>query len=475
TSLPRTAGPSSPPCPKRARTATLNHAYVALLNEDILDAAARFTPHHDGAEPLAPSQIGLAVWSAAEKALFFEALARLGRDDVAGIAARVRTKGPAEVAAYLRLLGDENARARSRPRSRQGGQGSAAAAAGGAALVAPWEVPAAVEISQACCAALEEAADGVAARQEAHEEAEERKRWGRDGEHWLIGPWNFREAEAARPERMPWLRFFRVRNWLRLSERVFMNSALDEYSWASVAGEQPAVRATALEDFHALAVAVTRRLVAATMFVAESRVKARRELYPLERSRVWKGDVEAAALSLGLPTNSRTFWARCARRLRLDVYDDENGDGGGWDGEDEQDPMSFDDVEKALGLELESAEGDAGPDETTKSSETDEEMDDDFSSYEEPLPDADEAEEAAVSREMNELLVHSALEYPKSSIARGVLKKRIRAERAHEAYADRLDARASYYEEKRLWAMLERQPPVPLMKVDVPDEPPKCT
>jgi hypothetical protein len=271
-----------------------------------------------------------------------------------------------------------------------------------------------------------------------------------------------------------------------------MNSVVEEYNWARVEGEEPAIRATALEDFYAIAVEVTRRLVAATIFVGEARVKARRELYPDARSRVWKQDVEAAALSLGLPTNNRRFWAKCARRLRLDVYDNDENAEAGWDTESEQEPMSYDEVEKALGLERESPEGDAPPDEDTESSEEDS-VDDDpasesdrgsielgggapyVSDIEEPQPEEDEAEKEAVTREMNEMLVHSALEYPKSGKPRAALRSRIRAERAHEAYADKLDARASYYEEKRLWAMLERHPPVELVKPDVPAEPPKST
>jgi hypothetical protein len=256
-----------------------------------------------------------------------------------------------------------------------------------------------------------------------------------------------------------------------------------------VEGEEPAVRATALEDFYALAVEVTRRLVAATIFVGEARVKARRDLYPESRNRVWKQDVEAAALSLGLPTNSRRFWAKCARRLRLDVYEHEDAIVAGWDDEGEQEPMSYDEVERTLGLGSEATEGETAADEETESSEEEELDQEDQPSaaesdngsvelgaetphaleHEEPLPEEDETEKQAVTREMNELLVHSALEYPKTGKPRAALRTRIRAERAREAYADKLDAKASYYEEKRMWAILERQPPMELVKPDVPE------
>jgi hypothetical protein len=193
--------------------------------------------------------------------------------------------------------------------------------------------------------------------------------------------------------------------------------------------------------------------------------------------------------------NRRGFWARCARRLRLDVYGDEDRDVPDWDGQaEEAGPMSYDEVESALGLEPDSVEEEAASDEETESSGDDEEIRDDLVS----LPDSDngsielgtgtqhdteyeetpvenEAEREAIQREMNEVLHHSALEYPETSTARKALRKRIRAERAHEAYADAVDAKSSYHEEKRLWALLERKPPMELAKVDVPAQPPKDT
>ncbi|KAK4236363.1 hypothetical protein C8A03DRAFT_45628 [Achaetomium macrosporum] len=486
---------------KRHKTATFNRAYLALLNDDILDAASHFTttttaaaaaaatsPDNNSSDQhnndLAPSQVGLTHWSAAEKTLFFEALARLGADDARGIAARVRTKGEMEVRAYLALLRAEAAQ------REKGGRGVKER------WVTPVEMPAAVELSQACCAALEEAADAVSLRQEAYEEEVERKRWG-GGEHWLIGKGNWREVESEPPEGMEAiLGLLKVGNWLWLSERVFMNAAVEEYNWASVAEEKPAVRATALEDFYAIALEITRRLVAATIFVAESRVRAKSKQDPRVRRRVRREDAEAAALSLGLPTNSRNFWAKCARRLRLDVYGDEDQDVPGWEGErEEPGPMSYDDVERALGLEVEErVEGDAASDEETEPSEDEGEFKDDLASLsgsdngsielgagaqydtedDEPFSE-DEAEKEAIQHEMNEILHHSALEYPEYFKARKALRKRIRAERAHEAYADALDAKASYHEEKRLWALLERKPPMELAKVEVPAEPPKLT
>jgi hypothetical protein len=156
--------------------------------------------------------------------------------------------------------------------------------------------------------------------------------------------------------------------------------------------------------------------------------------------------------------------------------------------------MSYDEVERALGLEPEAIGANTATDqEETESSEEEldeavvEAMESDdgsveldaatpqVSENEGGLPHEDEAEREAVTREMNEVLVHSALEYPKSGPQGDNLRRQIRAERTHEAYADKLDARASYYEEKRLWAMLERQPLRELLKPDAPEEPRRVT
>ncbi|KXX80287.1 RNA polymerase I-specific transcription initiation factor rrn5 [Madurella mycetomatis] len=499
--------------PFKRLKAPLNHAYVSLLNADILDASTRFAPHswpapatkegekeeeeeeeeeekgdNDDDGALQPSQIGLSHWTAAEKTLLFEALARLGADDARGIATRVRTKSEFEVAAYLALLGRDTAVAAGRrhrhrhrpppPRER----------------IVLGDLPAAVELSQACVAALEEAADAVSLRQEAYEDTVERRRWEGKGGFWEVSEWNRRELEEAQPEGMPSVQFFRMRNWLRLTERVFMNSAVEEGNWREMVEdekeERPGIRATALEDFYALVISVTRRLIAATAYVAESRVRAKREIYSGTTMRATVKDVEAAALSLGLRTNSWQFWAKCARRLRLDVYDDEGGGAVKWN--DEEAPMSYDEVERALGLELENGTGENISDEEPESSEEEKDTDDNATSISdaesielgagwkdesgnEKLPgwEENEVEKEDIDREINELLVHSALEYPNTKRARDALRRRIRAARAHEAYADALDAGASYSEEKRLWAMLDRQPPVELTRVEVPGGPPK--
>ncbi|KAL0471946.1 hypothetical protein QR685DRAFT_438841 [Neurospora intermedia] len=545
--------------PKRHKT-PFNHSYLALLNADIIDAASRFVPTGDETtQQLAPSQIGLTLWTPAEKELFFSAVSRLGPDSASAIASRIRTKSELEVAEYLEVF-RQTIKTRQDPKL--------ATPAQLLQPVTPAEVSAAVELSQQCCNALEEAADAVASRQESWEEAEEMRKWGEN--RWLIRKDNVkglemeareereketeareeREKETERKQReekgkgkdvnqdgdyetvvkteedidefgrrkLPALDLFRVRKMLDLSENVFMNSTVDDYNWSSMSDESPAIRATALEDLHSLVVSLTRRLVAAVIYISESHIKAKRAVHPLTRNHVWRQDVEAAVLSLGLKKDSHQFWTKAARRLRLDVYGDEDDDykeelarkeeeGIDVDVEmirDEPEPMSYAEVEETLGLEPdtnhpESDDADE-PDEdeqsdveslaSLSSTPSLDELDNLEQNAEEPTQteldqitpsspapsehhQLDPVEDEAIKAEAKELLRYSALPMAITSRARQVLYSRIRTQRAQEAYADALDMRASYKEEKRMWQLLEREPPedLVLVKGEIPQQP----
>ncbi|KAI0840829.1 hypothetical protein F5Y06DRAFT_261865 [Hypoxylon sp. FL0890] len=341
---PRPTEPPSAPPLKRAKAA-FNPRYLTLLNEDITDATSGLLkdsphpstshshshPHPHPLLPLTPTQLGAVSWTATEKQSFFSALARLGRDDLPGIASRIGSKSALEVHQYISLL-DAAARTRRSDESKR------------RRAPRPADIPSAAELSTELCAALEEAGDGLALRQEAHEASLEQKRWGG---RWLITAelaqvlerrfQQKRRGENA-PEFVdddlpPFVELFPLRNWLRLPERVFMNASVARFAdgnWRSVDEERPAIRATALADFYSLAVSVTRRLVSAALFIAGSRIRAKQAGDRRGRIRnvVKTKDVQAAVASVGMKENSREFWARAARRLRLDVYGDEDEDAG---------------------------------------------------------------------------------------------------------------------------------------------------
>ncbi|KAI2607383.1 uncharacterized protein GGS25DRAFT_331083 [Hypoxylon fragiforme] len=345
----RTTDPSSiiiPP-PKRQK-GVFNPRYLSLLNEEITSVASSGLSDEHSLRPLPPGQIGAVFWSPAEKHAFFTAMSRLGRDDVSGIAARITTKSDLEVRQYVALLdAADRARCADEEKRRR--------------MVRPVDIPAAAELSMELCLAFEEAADGIAVRQETYEATLEQKRWaGR----WLITPQlatvlehqgkrrrrqlpqqhhhhHQEQDETGVEERidnpetndpLPFAELFILSNWLKLSNRIFMNSSvLADGNWRSISEEPPSIRATALSDFHALALSVTRRLVSATLYMAGSRIRMKQS--GDRKTRTTKGlvkikDVLAAAASVGMKENSHEFWARAARRLRLDVYDD----GKEWEG-----------------------------------------------------------------------------------------------------------------------------------------------
>ncbi|OTA63814.1 hypothetical protein K449DRAFT_421888 [Hypoxylon sp. EC38] len=342
--------PEPPSAPRLKRQKGVwNPRYLPLLNEAITDATSghiKEDTHASKPTPLlalTPTQLGAITWTAAEKQAFFSALARLGRDDLPGIASRIGSKSVLEVHQYITLL-DTAAHARRSDESKR------------QRVPRPADIPAAAELSTELCAALEQAADGLALRQETYEASLEQKRWaGR----WLVTAelatvlehqhqhqhQKRQKAEGA-DELPPFVELFPLRSWLRLAERVFMNASVARFAdgnWRSVAEERPAIRATALADFYSLVVSVTRRLVSATLFVAGSRIRTKQAGDRRGRiSAVVKAkDVQAAVASVGMKENSREFWALAARRLRLDVYNDENED------EEERDPME-DDYEDLL-------------------------------------------------------------------------------------------------------------------------------
>lgn len=470
---------------KRAKGA-FNRDYLDLLNMDIEDAAAQYVPHDE--PELSLSQVGLTYWTSVEKELFFTALSRLGRDDVPGIARRIRTKGELEVRQYLKLLQDATV-ARKREYELE--------------PLYPQDFPAAVEVGAQCNAALEEAADALASKQERHEESVEEMRWDDD---WLITPFNYRDLEKHAPSNMPSLGLFRVSSWLELSERLFMNANYPENNWQHVSDENPSIRTTALEDFHSLTVSITKRLVAATIYVSESRARAKQDLDPNRKPKqiVRRKDVNAAVLSLGMKTDDKRFWSGCARRLRVDVVndsddDDDDGDDddNGYDNpaedvdrdEDGVKLMTYDEVEAALGgMGAATAVSIENQDEDDLMSLSDTPSLDELSNLDDDQPEEGEAapdiepeetifnlDNEDVQNEAKELLLHTAMPYPVTTRTRRAVESRIRNELQHVAYADVLDAKASQREEKRLWNMLGRNAPDDVERVKVPERGPKRT
>lgn len=456
--------------PLKKAKVSFNRAYLDILNEDIEHAAAQYVPlgreTKDERISLPLSEVGMVSWTSMEKERFFEALGRLGRDDTPGIARRMRTKGVMEVKQYLQLLQDGLAERQRRNE------------------LDPLELadfPAAVELSHECCEALDEAADSLALRQENFEQTTEQKEHGAD---WLITLEGCKDAthdEAADGD-LRALSVLNVSKWLQMSERLFMNGASEDSNWQSVDGDHPSVRRTTLDDFYSLAVTLTRRLVAATIFIASSEIRRAESGYNADiQGEVRRKHVRAAALSLGLSTEKQPVLAGSARRLGLHVYDQPPKPS---DEEDRATMMPYDAVEHALGMsrprnissirqntqriELSSDE-EAVPRHAPayNEAETDSvDSDDDDPSDGQYEVSVDEDED--VRAEADEIMVYSAVDVPQTKRDRETLFRRIKAEREQESYADAVDAHATYQEEGRMWQVLGKQPLQPLIDPGLP-------
>ena len=286
-----------------------------MYNKEIHDITT--LENLEAPDALAPSQIGVTLWSSEEKHVFFRVLQCKGRNDLESIAKAIRSKSLPEIQVYLDLL--ERATLKQHlyePRQE---------------LLSHADVPGALEISEECAAALDQAAEGLSMKQENHENhAEERTH----GDFWLISEERAEllnelvsaseelEAEDEPNQIYRAAEILYPSNFLELSSRLFMNSSIDEMNWTSYAelDETPSILCTAFLDFYSLVINITKRLVSSAHFFAMSRIRATDSSRYTHRKTVRKQDVIAALNVLGMATNSAQFWKGVAKRNRLDVY-----------------------------------------------------------------------------------------------------------------------------------------------------------
>ncbi|PTB60686.1 hypothetical protein M431DRAFT_131619, partial [Trichoderma harzianum CBS 226.95] len=445
--------------PFKRQRSELNFGYLELLNKEIQDAAQR-SSFGDQELPTAGA-IGLTSWSGPEKLNFFDAVARLGKHDLPGIAAKIGSKSVAEVSHYLHHLQEA-----SELRQQQGIR----------SILEFAEYPAALEISQQCCHAQEEAADEISLKQEAREELREQNRWG---DAWNITPKVAKKlsrdvhGQDANLSNAPqFAQLFHVSKWLELSARMFMNSSVPANNWNSVDEEPPSMWATTFDDFHSLAVSVTRRLVQTTLFMAMSRIRAKNSMGSNVRAMVQLQDAEAAISSLKMASKLNETWINSARRLRLDVYEDPPE----IDEEFEEERMSYEEVEQAL-----SGECAAGPRQrahpdtpfsTQHSVEYEEDASsDDLLSNSSRSPSPTNEEEQQINMEAMEVLEHSVLDIRTDKATKKALKAFIVIDRQKERQAEEIDQYASYKAEVKMWNLLQKKPPMDLPKKHDPGPP----
>lgn len=294
---------------------TYNDQYRGLLNEVTHTAVAGIIFDNEELGP--PSYHGLSYWTSDEKAIFFNVLARKGRDAIHAISSAIGTKSEMEVRVYLGLLRKASVETNLLGSVRQ--------------RLAVTDIPSAVEIGPECCLTLDQHAQSLSLLQQNHEETVERKN---HADLWLltrdVGLWaqelldDGEDGEVEVLRRLPAAGLLDLPVWLELSERVFMNGASPGAggNWQGIAEEEetPSIMTTAFSDFHRLAISITKRLIQASLFYAMSRLRAtdsgQYRYQPVVRSK----DVRTAVHVLGMTPNADEFWKRAARRCGLNVF-----------------------------------------------------------------------------------------------------------------------------------------------------------
>lgn len=481
---------------KRIRRA-LNPRYVDLLNDDIEDIRRRYVP--DALPQLKATQFGLTVWEEEEKELLYEAISRLGRDDVQGIVKRLSTKSEIEVRHYLYALRKDTDERRGRLRD--------------PLLPLPLsEFPAAVEIGNKCCAALDVEADLVVQREARDEAKNEERAWG---PHWLVNGVNCGHLSKAalasagvaadddasnrsispmpgteaissesiiaqmqsdmRPEAVPALSLLNTPNMLLLSERVFMNGVSKEDNYLGLGSELPAVQTSALKDMYEIVFSLTQRLVATAIHMSQSRDRAQQaeSFKRLNKNVVHVSDVHAAISTLGLKRDMQEFWARCPRRLGLHVSRSAGAfsnmhiisakyRGGDEIYDEDDDAMTYSEAEHEL--EPEPTPTPVGLGATaalqTEALKDVQEDDNDSNSADDNDSNIDRDDtEGRISLEAEEILTHSATGFPNVNWARQILRNRIGDELKEEAHANAIDRHQNNADELYLWKVVGKKPP----------------
>ncbi|KAB8292322.1 hypothetical protein EYC80_008064 [Monilinia laxa] len=437
--------------------------YRKLLNNEIYDAAARSI--HEDNIPLEGSQIGCSMWSAEEKDLFFTGLSRMGRDNVRAIAARIGTKSEVEVQEYMHIL-HQALKEKKLYEAR---------------LLDFTEFPAAAELGfPECYALLEQAADGLASRQERYEEDVEEAKWGN---YWLLTEEVSELFEKKRSTSklnedegvqglLPAINLLNLKNWLALSERVFMNSTETglEDNWRQIGdpGETPAIRATAFNDFYSLTVSITKRLISTVFFCTMSRIRAM-DSKKTKAADIKINDVEAATKILKMDANSNKFWIRCARRNHLSVYRHD---------EPKNSIMTYSEVETELRKECNEKRSRSQSRSHPRFVDPLEDLSEIYTSSDGSLlgTDIGTSSDSDTSSHLDDNpFTQKSPSQPQSQSQTRSQRKHLSPdayEEALEAHISAFDARASKLEEQRIWRLLGKDPPLHL-KTESDDELPE--
>ncbi|KAJ5833292.1 hypothetical protein N7474_001603 [Penicillium riverlandense] len=393
--------------------------YKALLSE-----SENGTQYVDNEEPHLVTQNGAVLWTPTEKEALFNALDRQGKNGIPEIAAAIGTKSELEVMDHLRLLHrslevEHLFKSHIRP-------------------VAMADIPAAEEVSVECGAVLDQFAEVLVADEE-HKAAIERKR--EHGLNWVITETRAQKIKDGENQDTPRegvslaSDLLNVPIMVQLSRRVFMNlgGSRSEDNWTNLVmseDEEPSMTADALQEFYALVISITRRLIQSSIFFAMSRLRTVQRRGKQRTSAVRKRDVRTALDVLNMKRDRSDFWIKLARRNHLEVADMKNQKG--WVPR----VFSYDEIEKIL----------SGDDDYFKLvSETG------------VLPDDQPAEPAEEEEEEED--VGSPPSRASSELSSPLSESELSLLDPEDEHADILDRERSRRGELRLWNKLEQPAP----------------
>ncbi|KAE8150200.1 hypothetical protein BDV25DRAFT_154797 [Aspergillus avenaceus] len=309
---------------KRTRSEALDEIQLSLSKESV-DAYSnllnRVTEAHASAYTEASgttshsTQNGIVIWTQKEKDILFNLLDRKGKDGVADIACAIGSKSELEVREHIRLLRRGLERQHlidEHPRT-----------------IVLGDVPAAAEISSECDNMLDQYARLIGLKEKELEDIagrhQHRNMWlvDRDAAESINEHFKSKADPPTGSSVYHIGALLNMSNWVRLSERIFMNFGGHklEDNWVNVAyeDESPAMTADAFGDFYALTVSVTRRVIHSALFFAMSRIRNMRDTGNPKAKVVKARDVKTALDVLNMKRDAFDYWTGVPRRCALEV------------------------------------------------------------------------------------------------------------------------------------------------------------
>ena len=431
-----------------------NDRYRRLFN-DALESTSLPTAFEE-LEGFKTSQIGITFWSAEEKLILFDALARKGRHDIQRIAIALENKSESEVQSYLKLIRDAtrdwNVHAKRREH-----------------FFDVSAIDAAAEVSPPCDAGLESLADALSMLQYREEEKIERARYSR---LWLLtsatAKWvdqrlTTDEGQVEVSNALPAAHLLDLKAFLKLSKRFFMNSVEPECNWRTYTERRkaPSIMQSAFLDLHTLALSFVKRIIQSSLFFAMSRIRSQTSKHRIPKGNVRRRDVLTALSVLGLEAKSDKTWINVARKCNLRVYENVRNQRA-WG-----DHYCYDEVEQILSThdnqrgryrsqtrEMPAARSSSGDTHSTRFSDKD--------PVSESLRSTASPSDLSIASDSSSISSNAAdndnIERYEITEQDNSRQRREQQELLQEAYMEAIDQRRNQIEEQSLWKILSDDP-----------------